>query len=404
MRARNLNIQVRELLDSTPAVVLIGSRQVGKTTLARKIGDERNAVYLDLESPSDRAKLADPESYLNEHMGRLVILDEVHRVPDLFPVLRGRIDEGRRRGIRSEMYLLLGSASIDLLDRSAESLAGRVSYVELHPLSLSEVQGITADPLQTLWVRGGYPDSTLASSESHSYTWRSNFIRTYLEREVPQFSPRKSTEQMRQLWTMLAHLQGQVLNASMLARSIGIDHKTVQAYVHLLEQLLLVRTLLPWHTNTGKRLTKRPKIYVRDSGILHTILGIRTYDDLLGNPIIGQSWEGFVLQQICAIDSNKLQVWFYRTSGGAEVDLLLQFDNDEQWAIEVKRSSAPSPQRGFYEAIADLKPHRALIVYNGTEKYPLNATIEAIPLATLLEEIEARLNSHEFIHGKNEVS
>ncbi len=392
MRARNLNRQVRELLDSTPAVVLIGSRQVGKTTLAREIGDERDAVYLDLESPSDRAKLADPESYLNEHMGRLVILDEVHRVPDLFPVLRGRIDEGRRRGIRSGMYLLLGSASIDLLDRSAESLAGRISYVELHPLSLSEVQGISSNPLQSLWVRGGYPDSTLASSESHSYTWRSNFIRTYLEREVPQFSPRKSTEQMRQLWTMLAHLQGQVLNASMLARSIGVDYKTVLSYITLLEQLLLVRTLQPWHTNAGKRLTKRPKLYVRDSGILHTLLGIRSFDELLGNPIIGQSWEGFVLQQICAVASNNLNISFYRTSGGAEIDVLLNFDNGEQWAIEVKRSTAPSPRRGFHEAIADLTPQRALVVYNGTEKYPLSPTIEAIPLAILLDEITSRLN------------
>jgi len=392
MRARNLNRQVRELLDSTPAVVLIGSRQVGKTTLAREIGDERDAVYLDLESPSDRAKLADPESYLNEHMGRLVILDEVHRVPDLFPVLRGRIDEGRRREIRNGMYLLLGSASIELLDRSAESLAGRISYVELHPLSLSEVQGISSNPLQSLWVRGGYPDSTLASSESHSYTWRSNFIRTYLEREVPQFSPRKSTEQMRQLWTMLAHLQGQVLNASMLARSIGVDYKTVLSYITLLEQLLLVRTLQPWHTNAGKRLTKRPKLYVRDSGILHTLLGIRSFDELLGNPIIGQSWEGFVLQQICAVASNNLNISFYRTSGGAEIDVLLNFDNGEQWAIEVKRSTAPSPRRGFHEAIADLTPQRALVVYNGTEKYPLSPTIEAIPLASLLDEITSRLN------------
>jgi len=393
MKERMLTNVVRERLSTTPAVVLIGSRQVGKTTLAHELGAERNAIYLDLESPSDRAKLADPEAYLTAFMDRLVILDEVHRVPDLFPVLRGMIDKGRRKGIRSGMYLLLGSASIELLDRSAESLAGRVSYIELHPLSYLEVEDVTPDPLQTLWMRGGYPDSMLAATDERSYSWRTDFIRTYLEREVPQFAPRRSTEQMRRLWTMLAHLQGQVLNASMLARSLGTDFKTVQSYVSLLEQLLLVRTLMPWHANVGKRLTKRPKLYIRDSGILHTLLGIRSVNELYGDPIIGSSWEGFVLQQICALDSKKLQTWFYRTSGGAEVDILLQFDTGEQWAIEVKRSSVPTPRRGFYEAIADLAPQRALVVYTGTEKYSLNATIEAIPLPVLLSEIETRLKS-----------
>lgn len=393
MKERMLTNMVRELLSATPAVVLIGSRQVGKTTLAHELGTERNAIYLDLESPSDRAKLADPEAYLSAFMDRLVILDEVHRVPDLFPVLRGMIDKGRRNGIRSGMYLLLGSASIELLDRSAESLAGRVSYVELHPLSFLEVQDDTPEPLQTLWMRGGYPDSMLAASDERSYAWRTDFIRTYLEREVPQFAPRRSTEQMRRLWTMLAHLQGQVLNASMLARSLGTDFKTVQSYVSLLEQLLLVRTLMPWHANVGKRLTKRPKLYIRDSGILHTLLGIRSVNELYGDPIIGSSWEGFVLQQICALDSKNVQTWFYRTSGGAEVDILLQFDTGEQWAIEVKRSSVPTPRRGFYEAIQDLAPRRALVVYTGTEKYSLNATIEAIPLPLLLREIETRLKS-----------
>lgn len=377
-----------------PAVVLLGSRQVGKTTLARIIGSEQGALYLDCESPADRSKLYDPETYFTDRFGTLIILDEVHRVPELFPILRGMIDEARRRGIRNNMYLLLGSASIDLLDRSAESLAGRVSYLELHPLSLMEMNISGSSERDALWLRGGYPDSVLADSDEVSFHWRLDFIRTYLEREVPQFAPRKSAEQMRQLWTMLAHLQGQVYNASLLARSIGTDYKTTQSYVDLLQQLLLIRMVQPWHANVGKRLTKRPKVYVRDSGILHTLLGIQTHEDLVGNPIVGMSWEGFVLQQICAINSNNVSVWFYRTSGGAEIDILLQFNNGDLWALEVKKSAIPTPRRGFYEAIKDVKPQRALVVYTGNETYNISPDVQAIPLEVLLQEIIHRTTQH----------
>jgi predicted AAA+ superfamily ATPase len=324
-------------------------------------------------------------------MGSLLVLDEIHRVPDLFPILRGRIDEGRRRGVRSGMYLLLGSASVELLDHSAESLAGRVSYLELHPFCLPEMEEITPQVTTALWLRGGYPDSVLAETNESSFAWRMDFIRTYLEREVPLFAPRRSSEQMRQLWTMLAHLQGQILNGSMLARSIGVDYKTIQAYVNLLEQLLLIRVVQPWHANVGKRLTKRPKVYIRDSGVMHALLGIRTLDDLMGHPSIGSSWEGYVVQQLSAVGKGEVDLSFYRTAAGAEVDVLLRFRDGVQWAIEVKRNSVPTPRRGFHEAIKDLTPQRAMVVYPGIERYRIRENIEAIPLHDLLQEVAARV-------------
>lgn len=387
MKERVLRQTLEQRLASTPAVVLVGPRQVGKTTLARQVCDQIGATYLDLESPTDRDKLSDPEWYLTQKLGELVVLDEVHRVPDLFPILRGRIDEGRRRGIRSGMYLLLGSASIDLIDRSSESLAGRVSYMELHPLAVNEIDGDDPTRLLELWSRGGFPDSVLTDTDAQSYQWRQDFITTYLEREVPQFAPRRSTQQMRTLWTMMAHLQGQVLNTSAIARSIGTDHKTVQSYLDMLEQLLLIRTVQPWHANVGKRLVKRPKVYIRDSGLLHVLLGIRDLESLLGNPIVGPSWEGFVMQQIIACVPSGISVHYYRTSGGAEVDIVLKLPDARLWAIEVKRSTKPSPRRGFHEAISDIKPSRSIVVYAGSERQTLRDSIEVMPLRDLLHEL-----------------
>lgn len=385
---------LKERLSSVPAVVLVGPRQVGKTTLARLVGDDLGATYLDLESPTDIARLDDPEWYLNQHLRTLIVLDEVHRVPGLFPVLRGRIDEARRGGHRKGMYLLLGSASIELLDQSAESLAGRVSYLELHPLSLLEGDHRDQAQLLELWLRGGFPDALLARSEAESIQWRNDFISTYLEREVPQFAPRRSGRQMRALWTMLAHLQGQVLNASMIARSIGTDPKTIQSYLELLEQLLLIRTIQPWHANVGKRLTKRPKVYVRDSGLLHALLGIRDLDALLGHPIIGASWEGFVMQQVIASVPNGLQVYYYRTSGGAEIDILMQLSDGQIWAVEVKRSLKPTPRRGFYEALGDVKPSRAIVVYSGVDRQRLRDGIDVMSVADLLQELRCALGQN----------
>lgn len=387
MRERILRLTLEQRLASTPAVVLVGPRQVGKTTLARQVCDQIGATYLDLESPTDRDKLSDPEWYLTQKLGELVVLDEVHRMPDLFPVLRGRIDEGRRRGIRSGMYLLLGSASIDLIDRSSESLAGRVSYLELHPLSADEIDGDDPAHLLALWCRGGFPDSVLKDTDAQSYQWRQDFITTYLEREVPQFAPRRSIQQMRTLWTMMAHLQGQVLNTSAIARSIGTDYKTVQSYLDMLEQLLLIRTVQPWHANVGKRLVKRPKVYIRDSGLLHALLGIRDLESLLSNPIVGPSWEGFVMQQIIACVPSGISLHYYRTSGGAEVDIVLALPGGKLWAIEVKRSTKPSPRRGFHEAISDIKPSRSIVVYAGSERQTLRDSIEVMPLKDLLREL-----------------
>ncbi len=385
---RILRQTLEQRLASKPAVLLVGPRQVGKTTLARQFCDQIGATYLDLESPTDRDKLSDPEWYLTQKLGELVVLDEVHRVPDLFPILRGRIDEGRRRGIRAGMYLLLGSASIDLLDRSSESLAGRVSFLELDPLSAAEIDGDDPARLLALWCRGGFPESSLTDTDAQSYQWRQDFIATYLEREVPQFAPRRSTQLMRTLWTMMAHLQGQVLNTSAIARSIGTDYKTVQSYLDMLEQLLLIRTVQPWHVNVGKRLVKRPKVYIRDSGLLHALLGIRDLESLLSNPIVGASWEGFVMQQIIACVPSGISIHYYRTSGGAEIDIVLNLPDGRLWALEVKRSTKPTPRRGFHVAISDIKPARSIVVYAGTERQTLRDSIEVMPLMDLVREIQ----------------
>jgi hypothetical protein len=280
----------RRLIDELghmPAVVLLGPRQVGKTTLALALARQRDAVYLDLESERDRARLAEPELYLSAQADRLVVLDEVHRAPGLFPVLRGLIDQARD-GRRHGLYLLLGSASLDLLSQSGETLAGRVACLELMPLNVMEV--ITAADVsrhgpaaaragptaERLWLRGGFPDSFTASSDARSLQWRINFIRTYLERDIPQFGPRIAAETLRRFWTMLAHHQSGLLNVAQLARNLGVDPKTAHSYIDLLCELLLVRRLQPWHANVGKRLVKSPKVYVRDSGLVHALLGLQT--------------------------------------------------------------------------------------------------------------------------------
>ncbi|HRE90177.1 MAG TPA: ATP-binding protein, partial [Myxococcota bacterium] len=279
MLPRQLASQLEAIIETTPAVVLLGPRQVGKTTLALAIAEKRPSIYLDLETAADRAKLSEPQLYLSRHSDQLVIMDEVHRMPGLFEELRGLIDSGRRRGVRAGRFLLLGSASIDLLRQSSESLAGRVSYLELAPLDGREVP---SSDLERLWVRGGFPDSFLASNDQRSMRWRRDFIRTYLERDIPMLGPRVPAETLRRFWTMLAHHQSGLLNASAFARSLGVDGKTVASYLDLLVDLLLVRRLPPWHANVGKRLVKSPKIYVRDSGLTHTLLGLTSLDDLLG--------------------------------------------------------------------------------------------------------------------------
>jgi predicted AAA+ superfamily ATPase len=384
MIERRVKKQLLEAIGSAPAVGLLGPRQVGKTTLALDIGEARPSMYLDLETASDRAKLADPESYLASHEDRLVILDEVHRAPELFQSLRGLIDRGRRKGITTGRFLLLGSASVDLLQQSGESLAGRIAYMELPPLDVLEVPPGAADPL---WVRGGFPSSFLASTDALSFRWRQDFIRTYLERDVPQFGPRLPAETLRRLWTMLAHNQSGLLNAANLARALGVDGKAVARYLDLLVGLLLVRRLAPWHRNAGKRLVKSPKVYVRDSGLVHALLGLRGLEDLLGHPVAGGSWEGFVIESLLAAAPPGTEASFYRTSAGAEIDLLLTLPGNRLWAIEIKRGTAPKLDRGFHQACADVDPTRRFVIYGGAEDYPLGPLTRAIGVGALAAQL-----------------
>jgi len=380
MIPRRKAIQLEELLDTSPAVALLGPRQVGKTTLALDIGERRSSIYLDLESDADRAKLAEPELYLSDHEDQLVILDEVHRVPNLFQNLRGLIDRGRRKGLRAGRFLLLGSASMDLLKQSGESLAGRIAYLELAPIDGLEIE---ARNLNALWVRGGFPDSLLATNDRASQRWRTDFIRTYLERDVPMFGARIAAETLRRFWTMLAHHQSGLLNAAEFARALGVDGKTVASYLDLLVDLLLVRRLEPWHANVGKRLVKAPRIYVRDSGLVHTLLGLETLDDILGHPIAGASWEGLVVETIHSAMPEGTQANFYRSSAGAEIDLVLTLPGGARWAIEIKRSLTPRVERGFHHACADIEPERRIVVYPGNERFPLGNGIEVQPLQQL---------------------
>lgn len=384
MISRSLYSELSDALGHSPAVVLLGPRQVGKTTLALEIGRNCNALYLDLESEQDRAKLEQPELYLADHQDRLVIFDEVHRAPGLFPVLRGLIDRGRREGRRAGRYLLLGSASLDLLKQSGETLAGRVTYLELSPFTLVETG---KESLDLLWVRGGFPESLLAPDTQRSLRWRQDFIRTYLERDIPQFGPRIPAETLRRFWVMLAHHQGGLLNNALFARNLGVDVKTVSGYLDLLVDLLLVRRLPPWHSNIGKRLVKSPKVYVRDSGLVHALLTIPDKENLISHPVVGQSWECFVIENLLRCSPADMQGYFYRTGGGAEIDLLLAWPDGKLWAVEIKRSLTPKPERGFYNACEDLEPARKFVVYPGTERYRIAPDCEAISLAALVEEL-----------------
>jgi predicted AAA+ superfamily ATPase len=376
---------VRQALSRQAAVALIGPRQVGKTTLALEIGEELGAVYLDLESAEDRARLSDPALYLRGLDDRLVILDEIHRIPEIFGALRGLIDAGRRRGHRNGRFLILGSASIDMLRQSGESLAGRIEYVELDPLDVLEAAPDEAAASE-LWLRGGFPDSFLAASDADSFAYRQSFIRTYLERDVPQFGRRIPAETLGRFWTMLAHGQGTLLNASRLASGLSVSSPTVSGYVDLLVDLLLVRRLQPYHANVGKRMVRSPKVYVRDSGLTHALLGIESLDGLAGHPVVGPSWEGFVIENLLGVAPKPSTAGFYRTAAGAEIDLVLELPGHTRpWAIEIKRGLAPSLGKSFHSAVNDLEPARCFVVYAGTERYPLGDGMEAIGLREIVQ-------------------
>lgn len=382
MIARRALAVVESALQRQAAVALLGPRQVGKTTLALSIAEKTPSLYLDLESRADRAKLSDPALFLERHEGRLVILDEVHRVPELFQTLRGLIDKGRRRGHRTGRFLILGSASIDLLRQSGESLAGRIAYVEMAPFDVLEIGPKPAARLD-LWLRGGFPDSYLAADDGQSFALRRDFIRTYLERDVPMFGPRIPAETLERLWTMLAHGQGTLLNASRLAAGLAISAQSVTRYIDLLADLLLVRRLSPFHANLGKRLVKSPKVYVRDSGLVHALLGIADHDALAGHPVVGASWEGFVIENLLAAAPAGTRASFYRTAAGAEIDLLLELPGGKRWAVEIKSGLSPRLEKGFHFARQDLKPGKSFVVYSGDDRYPLDEGVEAIGLREL---------------------
>jgi len=385
MIRRRLHPALATALAESPAVALLGPRQAGKTTLALEVAKSRPSIYLDLESEADRAKLAEPELYLAQHADKLVILDEIQRTPQLLQSLRGLIDAGRRRGQGKGRFLVLGSASIDLLKQSSETLAGRIRYLELATLDAGEVG---RNRLESLWLRGGFPESLLAGSDAASLRWRVDFIRTYLERDIPQLGPRIPAETLRRLWTMLSHQQGSLLNTASLARALAVDGKTVASYLDLLVDLLLVRRLAPWHGNLRKRLVKSPKVYVRDSGLVHALLGIEGRESLLAHPVAGGSWEGVAIESLIAAAPVGTEAHFFRSSAGAEVDLLLKLPGQRKpWAIEIKRGLAPKIERGFHSACEAVKPLQRRVVYGGVERFPLAEGVEAVSLPELCEEL-----------------
>ena len=385
MIERKVQFSIEKALNRQPAVAIIGPRQVGKTTLALNIAENRKSVYLDLESFEEREKLASPAAFFERYEDSLVILDEIHRMPELFQVLRGVIDSGRRKGKKTGRFLILGSASIDLLKQSGETLAGRIGYIDMSPLTVWEVdKGDEVD----LWVRGGFPESFLAYDDEDSFLIRKDYIRSNLQRKIPQFAPRAASEMLERLWIMLAHCQGGMLNASKLAGNLSVATRTLNSYIDLLVDLLLFRRLKPFHVNVGKRLVKAPKTYIRDSGLLHALLGIRDYNKLLGHPVVGASWEGFVIENILSVVPQGTFSGFYRTSAGAEIDFVLEMDNGEIWAIEIKSSRIAKSSKGFYNAIEDIRSNRNFVVHSGEDRYPISDDIEGISLVGIMREIE----------------
>jgi len=402
MIKRELFDLVHARLTQFDSVALVGPRQVGKTTLARVIAAEagQKTRYLDLESPSDRQLLDDPDSYFNAYAEHLIILDEVQRVPEIFQVLRGQIDQRRRMTKKAGKFLILGSASMDLLRQSSESLAGRISYVEMAPLNLREVAG--EDPsaaenaqglIDGLWLKGGFPESYTRQDEEASLQWRQDFIQTYLERDIPQFGLQVATEQLARFWRMLANDQGELFNAQRFARSLGVSGHTISRYLDILEKLLLVRTLQPWSVNTGKRLVKSPRPFVRDSGILHALLNLQSIDALRSHAVSGKSWEGFVIENLIGASKGKARPYFYRTGAGAEADLVLEFAPGRCWAIEVKLSSAPTVDRGFHNAADDIAAVRRILVHKGNERFPMRGGIEAMPLLDAMNEVSSAVGA-----------
>ncbi len=367
------------------AVALLGARQVGKTTLAKAISREQSSLYLDLEAPEDLLKLSDPGSYLSSNSDKLIILDEIQRAPDLFMVLRGIIDKNREQGRKNGQFLFLGSASMELMRQSSESLAGRISYIEMSGINALEM-GAGKNNLQNLWFRGGFPDSYLANDDL-AMEWLESLIRTYLERDIPQMGFRIPANRLRRLWTMMAHNQGEPANFSKLGSNLEIDAKTASHYIDIFVDLLLVRRLQPWHANVKKRLVKSPRFYIRDSGVLHRLLGINNYDALLSNPVLGKSWEGFVIENIHSVLPKLAETYYYRTAAGAEIDLVIKLSSSEIWAVEIKYGKAPKPGKHFPQTCEDIGATEKFIVYSGEEEFTVGNGVTVISLMGLMERL-----------------
>ncbi|MGI9346615.1 MAG: ATP-binding protein [Gammaproteobacteria bacterium] len=388
MLKRLITDRLNKSLNRTPAVALLGARQVGKTTFAKAIAKDRESIYLDLEDTEDLFKLSDPKSFLRAQSDKLVILDEIQRAPDIFTVLRGLIDENRQAGRKTGQFLLLGSASMDLLRQSSESLAGRITYLNITGLNILEVDN-TQKHIQSLWLRGGFPDSYLAADDDVAMGWLEDLIRTYLERDIPQMGFQVPATRVRRLWTMLAHLQGETINHSKLGMNLEIDSKTISYYIDILTDILLVRRIEPWHANVKKRLVKSPRYYVRDSGVLHRLLGIGTYDALLSNPILGKSWEGFVVENIYSVLPRLAEIYFYRTAAGAEIDLVIKMPNAEVWAVEIKYGAAPKLGKHFNQTCKDVGATRKYVVYGGDDAFSIGNDVQIISLHKFMLELQA---------------
>lgn len=396
MLVRSLEENLLDALQAMPVVALLGPRQVGKTTLALAIAEKfkKKALYFDLESDADAAKFTDAESYLKRFNNTLVIIDEVQRKPDLFRLLRGIVDERKRQGERAAQFLLLGSASRDLLQHSSETLAGRIRYLELSPFTAEELHhnlGVDFD-VSKMWLRGGFPDSYLADTNIKSWQWRADFVATYMERDLPMMGVKIAPIHLKRFWKMLAHYHGNPINMSELGRSLEQSHNTVKHYLDLLTDFYMLRQLQPWSGNLKKRLVKTPKIYVRDSGILHSLMNIHDMENLLSYPTMGASWEGFVIENILNLLGSNWTYSYYRSATQVEIDLVLETPDREIWAIEIKRTTAPKLGRGFFEACNDIKATHKWLINGQSEQYPLANGVEVIGLLSFLELLESKLH------------
>lgn len=387
MIPRTITKLVTDALKHEPAVVLLGARQVGKTTLAQTLLSTHKAIYIDLEDFIEREGIMqNPKLFCEQHKDELIIFDEIQNTPDLFPVLRGVIDKRRREGKDSGQFLLLGSASVELMKQAGESLAGRVAYLDMTTLHSMEVG---KGNIETLWSRGGFPQSFTAASDEDSFRKRKYLIRSYLEKDIPFFDRSVPQETMQRLWMMLAHLQGQPFNASTIANNLGIDYRKVIAYTDLLVDLMLIRRLQPFHVNVGKRLVKTPILYIRDSGLLHALLNIKDWDTLISHPVVGASWEGFVIENLMAVAPDFSIPYFYRTAAGAEMDFVLVMPDQTKIAVEIKRSPRPKLSKGFYISQQDIKPSHSYVVTPEETAFPIDEQTTQIGLYGLMEKLAA---------------